>query len=77
MKGLGWKKYKKREINQAQNIVKEFMHFYHFEKPHLSLQMMTPHEFVSHLNKKSKILHQLKNTLISVLKLKRSFSSLL
>ena len=47
---LGWKKYKKEEMHDAQKQVHHFLKYYHLERPHLSLQMMTPNEFVSMKN---------------------------
>lgn len=47
---LGHLKYKKSDLNALQRKVKEFLHYYHFIRPHLSLNMLTPHQFaMSHL----------------------------
>lgn len=47
---LGYIKYKKEDIELAQNKVNEYIEYYHNERPHLSLNMKTPKEFsMSHL----------------------------
>jgi len=48
---LGYLKYKKTDLNYIQNKVDKYLHYYHNVRPHLSLNMKTPAEFVamSHL----------------------------
>lgn len=47
---LGYIKYKKADLHAMQIKLKEFLAYYHFERPHLSLNMLTPHQFaMSHL----------------------------
>lgn len=47
---LGHLKYKAEDIPQLQERVNEFLNYYHHERTHLSLNMLTPKEFaMSHL----------------------------
>lgn len=47
---LGYGKYKKRHLPILQRKLDEFVRYYHNERPHLSLNMLTPSEFaMSHL----------------------------
>ena len=47
---LGYLKYKKSDLHMLQLKVQKFLHYYHFVRPHLSLTMLTPHQFaMSHL----------------------------
>lgn len=47
---LGYAKYKKSDLTRVQEEVNKFLDYYHFKRPHLSLQMMTPKQFaMSHL----------------------------
>lgn len=47
---LGHLKYSQKDILQLQRKVKDFLTYYHYERPHLSLNMLTPHQFaMSHL----------------------------
>lgn len=47
---LGYLKYKPKDIPALQKKVNEFLDYYHNERPHLSLNMLTPKEFaMSHL----------------------------
>lgn len=47
---LGHLKYSKKDLRQMQLKVQEFLSYYHYERPHLSLNMKTPHQFaMSHL----------------------------
>lgn len=46
---LGWRKYKKSDLRTAQAKVAEFIRYYNTERPHLSLNLQSPTEFVSHL----------------------------
>lgn len=47
---LGYLKYKPKDIPKLQKKVNEFMDYYHNERPHLSLNMLTPKEYaLSHL----------------------------
>jgi transposase InsO family protein len=42
---VSYNKYKKKDIKQLQNRVDEFLDYYHYKRPHISLNMMTPKEF--------------------------------
>jgi IS30 family transposase len=42
---LGHITYKKQDLNKVQQKVNEFLNYYHTKRPHLSLNMRTPHEF--------------------------------
>ena len=42
---LGYAKYKKQDLAKIQQQVNTFLHYYHTKRPHLSLGMLTPHEF--------------------------------
>lgn len=47
---LGHLKYSQKDLHQLQRKVKQFLDYYHYERPHLSLNMLTPHQFaMSHL----------------------------
>lgn len=47
---VGYVKYKKTDLLMLTRKVDEFLRYYHDKRPHLSLQMLTPHEFaMSHL----------------------------
>ena len=47
---LGYGPYKPEQIPELQKRLDEFMRYYLYERPHLSLNMQTPHEFaMSHL----------------------------
>lgn len=46
---LGWRKYKKGDLAKVQERVNEFLEFYNTKRPHLSLAMMSPQEYLSHL----------------------------
>jgi putative transposase len=50
---LGYTKYKKKDKEQLQTRVNEYLTYYHTKRPHLSLHMLTPAEFalraMSHL----------------------------
>lgn len=47
---LGYPKYKKGDIDFVQKKVDQFIEYYHFHRPHLSLNMLTPKQFaMSHL----------------------------
>lgn len=47
---LGYAHYKKRHLPVLQKKLDEFMDYYHNERPHLSLNMLTPNQFaMSHL----------------------------
>lgn len=47
---LGHLKYTHKDILEMQRKVKKFLQYYHYERPHLSLNMETPHQFaMSHL----------------------------
>lgn len=47
---LGYLKYKPKDIPELQERVNEFLNYYHNERPHLSLGMKTPKEYLmSHL----------------------------
>lgn len=46
---LGWVKYKVTDLAFVQRKVAEFVQFYNNERPHLSLGMKSPREYLSHL----------------------------
>lgn len=46
---LGWWKYKKTDLPQVQARVNEFLEFYNTKRPHLSLNLQSPKEYLSHL----------------------------
>lgn len=46
---LGWMKYKRRDLAAAQVKVNEFLDFYNNRRPHLSLNLQSPKEYLSHL----------------------------
>ena len=46
---VGWKKYKKRDLKTLQAKVDSFLHYYNHERPHLSLNLHPPKEYLSHL----------------------------
>lgn len=47
---VGYLKYKHRDLEELQKRVDEFLRYYNYERPHLSLNMQTPHQFaMSHL----------------------------
>lgn len=47
---LGYLKYQPKDIPELQKRVDEFLDYYHNERPHLSLNMLTPKQFaMSHL----------------------------
>lgn len=47
---LGYGPYHPKDIPRLQILLDEFLHYYRFERPHLSLNMQTPNEFaMSHL----------------------------
>jgi len=39
---LGWCKYKLSEMEELQKEVREYLGYYHYERPHLGLDMRTP-----------------------------------
>lgn len=43
---LGWSKYSKGEILSLQREVNDFLVYYHTKRPHISLDMKTPNEFL-------------------------------
>lgn len=47
---LGHLKYSHKDLLFLQRKVQAFLNYYHYERPHLSLNMLTPHQFaMSHL----------------------------
>ena len=46
---LGWIKYHKQDLRQVQAQVDQFLDFYNNQRPHLSLNLLTPKEYLSHL----------------------------
>lgn len=46
---LGWIKYRKTDLVWVQQKVDEFIDFYNNERPHLSLNLLSPKEYLSHL----------------------------
>jgi IS30 family transposase len=43
---LGYITYKKQDLNKVQEKVNQFLDYYHTKRPHLSLNMLTPQEFI-------------------------------
>lgn len=43
---LGYVKFKKHDLKQVQQTVNEYLTYYHGKRPHISLNMNTPNEFV-------------------------------
>jgi hypothetical protein len=46
---LGWRHYKKKDLKLTQQKVDEFIKFYNHTRPHLSLNLMSPKQYLSHL----------------------------
>lgn len=46
---LGWAKYKRKDLRFIQEKVDKFLNFYNNERPHLSLNLQAPTEYLSHL----------------------------
>lgn len=46
---LGWVKYKRKDLHIVQQKVNQFLDFYNHERPHLSLNLQSPTEYLSHL----------------------------
>ena len=46
---LGWRTYKKKDLKLIQARVDEFIKFYNHTRPHLSLNLMSPKQYLSHL----------------------------
>lgn len=44
---LGYFKYKKKDLTEIQARVDEFLTYYHYKRPHMSLSMKTPKEFAA------------------------------
>lgn len=44
---LGYAKYKKQDLAKIQAQVDTYLHYYHTKRPHLSLNMKTPYEFLA------------------------------
>jgi len=44
---LGWTKYKKNQIVDLQSEVEKYMLWYHNERPHMSLNMQTPNQYLN------------------------------
>ena len=42
---VGYAKYKQSDLPFLQSEINQFLHYYHTERPHLSLGMLTPQEF--------------------------------
>ena len=49
---VGWRKYKLKDKDQLQLYINRFLDEYHTERPHLSLNMMTPKEFIDSLQER-------------------------
>jgi len=46
---LGWRKYRKSDLEWVQAKVNEFLEFYNNHRPHLSLNLQAPKAYLSHL----------------------------
>lgn len=46
---LGWRKYRKQDLERVQERVNAFVDFYNTTRPHLSLNLMSPIQYLSHL----------------------------
>lgn len=46
---LGWRTYKKKDLKIIQQKVNQFLEFYNHTRPHLSLNLMSPKQYLSHL----------------------------
>lgn len=46
---LGWRKYGRKDLKKVQLKVNEFLNFYNTQRPHLSLNLMSPKQYLSHL----------------------------
>ena len=46
---LGWMKYRKKDLPAIQAKVNAFIEFYNNDRPHLSLNLLSPKEYLSHL----------------------------
>lgn len=46
----GWRYYKLKEKDQLQQYINKWLDEYHMERPHLSLNLLTPQEFVNSLD---------------------------
>jgi len=46
---LGWRNYRRKELKAVQQKVNEFLKFYNHTRPHLSLNLMSPKQYLSHL----------------------------
>lgn len=43
---LGWGKYTKRDLHYLKNELTDYLMYYHTKRPHMSLNMLTPKEFL-------------------------------
>jgi transposase InsO family protein len=46
---LGWRHYKRKDLKLVQQKVNRFLEFYNHTRPHLSLNLMSPNQYLSHL----------------------------
>ena len=47
---VGWIKYRRTDLPWLQEKVNVFLTYYHYDRPHMGLEMLTPHQFaMSHL----------------------------
>ena len=46
---LGWTNYRRKDLSSVQAKVNQFLDFYNNTRPHLSLNLLTPTEYLSHL----------------------------
>jgi len=46
---LGWSKYKPNQISELEKELTEYLWYYHNKRPHMSLGMKTPNQFLKDL----------------------------
>lgn len=43
---LGWSKYTKKDLPELEDELSDYLVYYHNKRPHMSLNMLTPNEFL-------------------------------